>query len=37
LELTGGRRNRSWEATGLLDLIADLEAGDLPRARTWHE
>ncbi len=31
LELvTGGRRNRSWEAAGLLDLIADLEAGALP-------
>lgn len=25
-----GRRNRSWEAAGLLDLIADLEAGELP-------
>ena len=37
LELTGGRRNRSWEANGLLDLIADLEAGDLPRARRRHE
>ena len=24
-------RNRSWEATGLLDLIADLEAGQPPR------
>lgn len=31
LPLTGGRRNRSWEAVGLLDLIADLEAGDTPR------
>lgn len=30
--LTGGRRNRSWEAAGLLDLIADLEAGDPPRS-----
>lgn len=28
--VAGGRRNRSWEAAGLLDLIADLEAGDLP-------
>lgn len=31
LPLTGGRRNRSWEAVGLLDLIADLEAGEPPR------
>jgi Fic family protein len=31
LPLTGGRRNRSWEVVGLLDLIADLEAGDVPR------
>lgn len=30
--LTGGRRNRSWEAVGLLDLIADLDAGSPPRA-----
>ena len=22
-----GQRNRTWEATGLLDLLADLEAG----------
>lgn len=29
--VTGGKRNRSWEAAGLLDLIADLEAGELPR------
>lgn len=28
--LSGGRRNRSWEADGLLDLIADLEAGVTP-------
>ncbi|MEX1165254.1 MAG: Fic family protein [Nitriliruptor sp.] len=28
--VAGGRRNRSWEAAGLLDLIADLEAGELP-------
>ena len=27
LPLTPGRRNRSWEAAGLLDLIAGLEAG----------
>jgi Fic family protein len=30
LPLSGGRRNRSWEAEGLLDLIADLEDGRLP-------
>lgn len=28
--VAGGQRNRSWEATGLLDLVADLEAGELP-------
>ena len=28
--VAGGRRNRSWEATGLLDLIADLESGERP-------
>ncbi|TVR28478.1 MAG: Fic family protein [Nitriliruptor sp.] len=28
--VAGGRRNRSWEAAGLLDLVADLEAGELP-------
>jgi Fic family protein len=28
--IAGGRRNRCWEAAGLLDLIADLEAGELP-------
>jgi Fic family protein len=28
--VAGGRRNRSWEAAGLLDLIANLEAGELP-------
>ena len=27
IALSRGRRNRSWEATGLLDLIAGLEAG----------
>jgi hypothetical protein len=26
LEIGGGRRNRSWEAEGLLDLIAELDA-----------
>jgi hypothetical protein len=28
-----GRRNRSWEAAGLLDLIEGLEAGELPATR----
>lgn len=28
--LSTGRRNRSWEASGLLDLIAGLESGELP-------
>jgi len=28
--LSGGRRNRWWEAAGLLDLVARLEAGQLP-------
>jgi Fic family protein len=28
--VTGGQRNRSWEAVGLLDLVAHLEAGELP-------
>lgn len=28
--LSGGKRNRWWEAAGLLDLIARLEAGELP-------
>ena len=28
--LSAARRNRSWEADGLLDLIARLEAGELP-------
>ena len=31
VQIAGGRRNRSWEATGLLDHVADLEAGELPR------
>ena len=35
LPLTGGRRNRSWEAAGLLDLIADLEAGEPPQPTRW--
>jgi len=33
-----GRRNRTWEATGLLDLLADLEAGvTLPGSVTTDE
>jgi hypothetical protein len=28
--LSAARRNRSWEADGLLDLVARLEAGELP-------
>jgi hypothetical protein len=28
--VTSGRRKRWWEAAGLLDLIARLEAGELP-------
>ncbi len=28
--LSESKRNRSWEATGLLDLIERLEAGQLP-------
>ncbi len=28
--LSAGKRNRSWEAVGLLDLIARLEAGERP-------
>lgn len=31
LPYTVGKRNRWWEASGLLDLIAQLEAGELPR------
>ena len=30
LPLTSGRRNRWWEADGLLELIGRLEAGELP-------
>ena len=30
VRLSGGKRNRWWEAAGLLDLIARLEAGQLP-------
>ncbi|MCC7078297.1 MAG: Fic family protein [Acidimicrobiia bacterium] len=28
--LSSGRRNRAWEADGLLDILADLEAADTP-------
>ncbi|MDQ6830981.1 MAG: hypothetical protein M3081_19125, partial [Gemmatimonadota bacterium] len=35
LPLSEGRRNRWWEAAGLLDLIARLEAGQRP-LRTRH-
>ncbi len=31
LPLSSGSRNRWWEAAGLLDLVAQLEAGALPR------
>lgn len=38
LPLSPGRRNRWWEAAGLLDLIAQLEAGQLPGSEfTLHE
>lgn len=30
LPLSESKRNRSWEAVGLLDLLASLEAGELP-------
>lgn len=30
IPLTQGRRNRAWEAAGLLDLVAGLEAGEPP-------
>lgn len=33
--LSDSRRNRSWEAMGLLDLLADLEAGEPPGS--WGE
>jgi hypothetical protein len=29
--LSAGQRNRSWEAVGLLELLAGLEAGRHPR------
>jgi len=28
--LSASKRNRSWEAVGLLDLVERLEAGELP-------
>jgi hypothetical protein len=31
--LSAARRNQTWEAVSLLDLIAGLEAGDLPVAK----
>jgi Fic family protein len=34
LPLSESRRNQSWEAVGLLDLLAGLEAGNLPGAVT---
>jgi Fic family protein len=34
LPLSAGRRNRWWEAVGLLDLIAQMEAGGTPRPAT---
>ncbi len=33
IPLSAGSRNQSWEAVGLLDLLADLEAGCAPAAR----
>jgi hypothetical protein len=33
IPLSDGKRNRWWEASGLLDLIAHLEVGELPQAR----
>jgi ribosomal protein S19E (S16A) len=32
VRLSQGERNRTWEADGLLDLLADLEAGVPPHA-----
>jgi hypothetical protein len=34
--LSANRRNRSWEAVGLLPLIAQLEAGTLPGLSESH-
>ncbi len=34
IPLSEGSRNQSWEAVGLLDLLANLEAGELPRSMT---
>lgn len=33
LPLSEGKRNRWWEAAGLLDLVARMEAGELPPAK----
>lgn len=30
LPLSASKRNRSWEAAGLLEILAGLEAGELP-------
>jgi len=30
MPLSQGRRNQSWEAVGLLDLLAGLDAGERP-------
>jgi biotin operon repressor len=32
IPLSKRRRNQSWEAAGLLDLLAHLEAGELPES-----
>jgi Fic family protein len=34
IRLSPGRRNRCWEAAGLLDLLSGLEAGDQPPGRS---
>jgi hypothetical protein len=33
IPLSAGKRNRWWEAVGLLDLVAGLEAGSVAAAR----
>jgi Fic family protein len=33
MRVVGGNRNRAWEASGLLDLLTDLEAGRAVRSR----
>ena len=37
IPLSEHRRNRSWEAAGLLDLIGGLEAGEVPPVDDWAE